>query len=121
MNLATFTKLLNLVRWAMDQQSLLLTLESLLDINPLENYKLLFSNLDASHLDFCPSTGRKPFPRESLLRAIIFKNLKGLPTLTELVTELKDNPSAAIRCGFNILRPLPSVERFSAFLKNTYS
>lgn len=121
MNLATFTKLLNLGRWAMDQQSLLLTLESLLDINPLENYELLFSNLGASHLDSFTSTGRKPFPRESLLRAIIFKNLKGLPSLTELVTELKDNPSAAIRCGFNILRPLPSVERFSAFLKNTHN
>lgn len=105
----------------MDQQSLLLTIESLLDINPLENYKLLFGNLGASHLDSCVSTGRKPFPRESLLRAIIFKNLKGLPSLTELATELKDNPSAAIRCGFNILRPLPSIERFSSFLKNTHN
>lgn len=105
----------------MDQQSLLLTIESLLDINPLENYKLLFGNLGASHLDSCASTGRKPFPRESLLRAIIFKNLKGLPSLTELATELKDNPSAAIRCGFNILRPLPSIERFSSFLKNTHN
>lgn len=102
----------------MDQQPLLLSLESLLDINPLENFKILFANLDASHLDIHPYTGRKPFSRQSLLRAIIFKNLKGIPTLTELVTELKDNPSAAIRCGFNILKPLPSVERFSSFLKN---
>ena len=105
----------------MAHQSLLLSLESLLDVNPLENFKILFSNLHASHLDSHPSTGRKPFPRESLLRAIIFKNLKGIPTLTELVTELKDNPSAAIRCGFNILKPLPSVERFSSFLKNTHN
>jgi len=105
----------------MDHQSLLLSLESILDVNPLENFKTLFNSLDASHLDSHPSTGRKPFPRESLLRAIIFKNLKGIPTLTELVTELKDNPSAAIRCGFNILKPLPSVERFSFFLKNTHN
>ena len=105
----------------MDHQSLLHSLESLLDVNPLKNYTFLFSNLGASHLDSFTSTGRKPFPRESLLRAIIFKNLKGLPSLTELVTELKDNPSAAIRCGFNILRPLPSVERFSSFLKNTHN
>lgn len=102
----------------MEHQSLLLSLESLLDVNPLENFKILFSNLDASHLDIHPSTGRKPFSRQSLLRALIFKNLKGIPTLTELVTELKDNPSAALRCGFDILRPLPSVERFSSFLKN---
>lgn len=92
----------------MDHQSLLLSLESLLDVNPLENFKSLFTNLDASHLDSQPSTGRKPFPRESILRAIIFKNLKAIPTLSELVTELKDNPSAAIRCGFNILLPLLS-------------
>jgi hypothetical protein len=121
MNLVTFTKLIPKERSAMDHQSLLLSLESLLDVNPLKNFKTLFSNLDASHLDSHPSTGRKPIPRESLLRAIIFKNLKAIPTLTELVTELKDNPSAAIRCGFNILRPLPSVERFSSFLKNTHN
>ena len=105
----------------MDDQSLLLSLESLLDVNPLKNFKILFSNLDASHLDSHPSTGRKPFSRQSFLRAIIFKNLKGIPTLTELVNELRDNPSAAIRCGFNILKPLPSVERFSSFLKKTYN
>ena len=102
----------------MNQQSLLLSIESFLDVNPLENFKTLFANLDASHLDIYPSTGRKPFSRQSLLRSIIFKNLKRFPTLTGLVTELKDNPSAAIRCGFNILKPLPSMERFSSFLKN---
>lgn len=74
----------------MDHQSLLLSLESFLDVNPLENFKILFGNLDASHLDIHSSTGRKPFSRQSLLRAIIFKNLKGVPTLTELVTELKE-------------------------------
>jgi hypothetical protein len=121
MNLATFTKLLHQGRCDMGNQSLLLSLESLLDVNPLQNFKILFSNLDASHLDSQPSTGRKPFSRQSLLRAIIFKNLKGIPTLTELVNELKDNPSAAIRCGFNILRSLPSVERFSSFLKKTHN
>ena len=31
---------------------------------------------------------------------------------------LKNNPSAAIRCGFNILKPLPSVERYSEFLRD---
>lgn len=102
----------------MDHQSLLLSLELLLDVNPLENFKILFANLDASHFDIRHSTGRKPFSRQSFLRAINFKNLKGLPTLTELVAELKDNPSAALHCSINILRPLPSVERFSSFIKN---
>jgi hypothetical protein len=103
----------------MEHQSLLLSLESLLDVHPLENFKILFHYLDASHLDTYSAIGRTPFSRQSFLRAIIFKNLKGLPTLTELVTELKDNPSAALRCGFDILKPLPSVERFSSFLKET--
>jgi hypothetical protein len=106
----------------MDHQSLLLSLESLLDVNPLANFKILFSNLDASHLDIHPSTGRKPFSRQSFLRVIKVHDLVLLIQSTMLcyvtVTELKDNPSAAIRCGFNILKPLPSMERFSSFLKN---
>jgi hypothetical protein len=105
----------------MERRFLLLSLESLLDVNPLENFKILFSNLDSSHLDIHPPTGRKLFSRQCLLRALIFKNLNGIPTLTELVTELKNNPSAALRCGFYILHPLPSVERFSSFLKNVHN
>lgn len=103
----------------MNDQPLLFSIESMLDIHPLQNFKILFHNLKASHLDHDYITGRKPFPAESLLRAIIFKNLKGIPTLSELKTALEDNPSAAIRCGFNILKPLPSVERFSSFLRDT--
>jgi hypothetical protein len=103
----------------MSDQPLLFSCESILDIHPLHNFKTLFRNLNASHLDHHYTTGRKPFSGESLLRAIIFKNLKGIPTLSDLKTTLDDNPSAAIRCGFNILQPLPSVERFSSFLRNT--
>jgi hypothetical protein len=36
-----------------------------------------------------------------------------------LYQELTDNPSAALCCGFDIRKPLPSVERFSAFLRDT--
>ena len=103
----------------MNDQSLLFSIESMLDIHPLENFKILFHNLKAKHLEQNYTTGRKPFSSESLLRGIIFKNLKGIPTLSELKTTLEDNPSAAIRCGFNILKPLPSVERFSSLLRDT--
>jgi hypothetical protein len=103
----------------MSDQPLLFSCESMLDIHPLHNFKILFRNLNASHLDHNYTTGRKPFSAESMLRAIIFKNLKGIPTLSDLKSMLDDNPSAAIRCGFNILHPLPSVERFSSFLRNT--
>ena len=105
----------------MSDQPLLFSCESMLDIHPLHNFKLLFRNLTASHLDHHYTTGRKPFSGESMLRAIIFKNLKGIPTLSDLKTMLDDNPSAALRCGFNILQPLPSVERFSSFLRDTFT
>ena len=102
----------------MKEQELLFSIESALDIHPLGNFKIVFDNLNADHLDSAYITGRKPFPQQSLLKAIIFKNLTGLPTLTDLSIALKNNPSAAIRCGFNILKPLPSAERFSEFLRN---
>lgn len=102
----------------MKEQELLFSIESVLDIHPLENFKILFDNLNADHLDSAYITGRKPFPQQSLLKAIIFKNLTGLPSLTDLSIALKNNPSAAVRCGFNILKPLPSAERFSEFLRN---
>ena len=110
----TFTK----QEHAMKEQELLFSIESALDIHPLQNFKILFDNLKADHLDSTYITGRKPFPQQSLLKAIIFKNLTGIPTLNDLSIALKNNPSAAIRCGFNILNPLPSVERFSEFLRN---
>jgi len=102
----------------MKEQKLLFSIESIMDIHPLQNFKIFFDNLKADHLDPEYLTGRKPFSRQSLLKAIIFKNLNGLPTLSDLAIALKNNPSAAIRCGFNILKPLPSVERFSEFLRD---
>jgi len=102
----------------MKEQNLLFSVESVLDIHPLQNFRILFDNLKADHLDPKYLTGRKPFSRQSLLKAIIFKNLNGLPSLSDLAIALKNNPSAAIRCGFNILKPLPSVERYSEFIRD---
>jgi len=103
----------------MDNQNLLISVESMLDIHPLENFNILFSNLKDHHLDLDHHTGRKPFSRRSLLRALILKNLKGISTLSELMNTLKDNPSAAHRCGFDISKSTPTVERFSSFLRDT--
>jgi hypothetical protein len=104
----------------MNDQSYFFSVESLLDIHPLENFRLLFDNLSDQHLNKEYSTGRTPFDRKAIFRSIILKNLKGIPTLSELCYTLKDNPSAAIRCGFDIRKPLPSIQRFSDFLINTY-
>jgi len=45
----------------MKEQELLFSIESVLDIHPLENFKILFDNLNADHLDSAYITGRKPF------------------------------------------------------------
>jgi hypothetical protein len=47
------------------------------------------------------------------------KNLKAIPTLTELSRELKENPSLALLFGFQPGSPIPSKERFSSLLRNT--
>ena len=102
----------------MEEQHLLFSIESMLDIHTMDNFRVLFGNLKADHFDPAYVTRRKPFSHQSLLKAIIFKNLNGLSSLSGLATALKNNPSAAIRCGFNILRPLSSVQRYSEFLRN---
>jgi len=50
----------------MKEQQLLFSVESVLDIHPLENSTILFDNLKAGHLDSAYLTGRKPFSRQSL-------------------------------------------------------
>jgi len=65
-----------------------------------------------------PSTGRPPIPYEALLKALIYKNIKNVSYLSDLVRELQDNPDLALIFGFHSLR-LPYVENFSAFLRDT--
>ena len=62
---------------------------------------------------------RSPYNPACLLRALIYKNLRGLTNLSDLVDDILNNPSIAIKCGFDILKPLPSIERFSRFLGQT--
>jgi len=103
------------------QQRLLLSAEYLLDINPLKKYKLLFDNLDCSpfkrHTQH--AKGRPSVPQPGLLRALIYKNLKPLPTLYDLAVDLVDNPSITLKCNLAPSHHLALVERFSSFLKDT--
>jgi len=100
-------------------QKLLLSAEYLLDINPLKKYQMLFDHLDTSILDNQhKQQGRHPVSKAALLRSLIYKCLKPLPTLSDLVLELSDNPSIAFKCGIDP-SCVPSVERFSCFLRET--
>ncbi|MGB8951768.1 MAG: transposase [Candidatus Aminicenantales bacterium] len=65
------------------------------------------------------SKGRPSFSKNSLLRALVYKNLRGLPSLTELAFELRNNLLMAETLGFPAWETPPSIERFSQFLRST--
>lgn len=100
-------------------QKLLLPIETIFNLRPLEKYEILFSFLDTAPLQrLYPATGREPIPYEALLRALIYKNIRTLSYLSDLVRELRDNPNLALLLGFYPLK-LPCTENFSAFLQDT--
>lgn len=101
------------------KQKLLFSAETIFNLKPLEKYEILFSFLDTSPLEKLYScTGRAPIPYEALVQALIYKNIRTLSWLSDLVRELDDNPNLALVLGFNPLK-LPCVENFSAFLQDT--
>lgn len=101
------------------KQKFLFPAETIFNLKPLEKYGILFSFLNTSPLKkLYSSTGRAPIPYEALLKALIYKNIRTLPYLSDLVRELQDNPNLALMFGFHPLS-LPCVENFSAFLQDT--
>ena len=90
-------------------QKLLFKAETVFNLKPLERYELLFSFLDTSSLErLYSTTGRPPVGYKSLLKALIYKNMKNISYFSDL----------ALVFGFYPLR-LPQVENFSAFLADT--
>jgi hypothetical protein len=81
-------------------------------------YDLLFEPLSASS-SLEKKGGRPPFPREALLKAFVYKALRGINTLTDLAFEFQNNPSICQTLGFNLYKTPPSIERFSQFLRET--
>lgn len=82
----------------------------------LKKFEIFFDILDLQAIERSRTRGRNPVNKANILRALIFKNLRGLPTLSDLVTELLERPSLAYILGFE---PgiIPPVERFSHFLR----
>ena len=107
---APFTK----IEDAMEQLGLL-PLELL---PPRVKYNLLFEHLPSLSINE-KSRGRPPFPQDALLKAFIYKALRRIKTLTDLCFELKNNPMVSQALGFNPYESLPSIERFSRFLRHT--
>ena len=95
----------------------LFDLEEIFD-KPFKRYELFFSVLDLSGLDKRSCVGRKPVSRAAILRALMFKNLKTITSLSDLSTELYERPALASILGFEPGdKPIP-VERFSSYLKS---
>jgi hypothetical protein len=88
------------------------------DVPPLFQYEKLFSHLSIPW-KIQTKRGRPPWPKASLFRALIYKNLRSLPALSDLSFELGNNPSMAKILGFNPLKIPPAKERFSHFLRTT--
>ena len=65
-------------------------------------YEKLFENLPSLSPDE-RRIGRPPFSRDFLLKALIYKALRRMHSLTDLIFEFKNNPSALAAC---LRRPL---------------
>jgi len=63
--------------------------ETVFNLKPLEKYKIIFSFLDTLSLEILYSSiGRLPIPYEASLKALIYKNIKNISYLSDLVREL---------------------------------
>jgi len=82
-------------------------------------YAELFKHLPSLPIVLPANAGRKPYDPNMLLRTLVYRCLRQIPTLSELVFELGNNPSLVDCLGLNPLKSLPTVERFSHFLRNT--
>jgi len=82
-------------------------------------YEILFANLPLLELESSPGPGRKSFDRNLLLRALIYRGLRQIVSLSDLVVELANNPSLLESLGMDPLQPVPTVQRFSQFLRCT--
>jgi len=85
---------------------------------PRVRYDVLFEPLPTLSLN-PREKGRPPFSRDALLKAFIYKALRRLKTLSDLVFEFHNNPMMSQAVGFNPYQASPSIERFSKFLRET--
>lgn len=100
-------------------QSLLFKPKDIVNVPPLKRYEILFSYLDLSCIpekNFS-SVGRPQTLPSALIKALVYKNLRSIPTLSDLVATLSENLDLSHMLGFNI-NSLPPVERLSSFLRN---
>ena len=86
---------------------------------PLKKYEMFFSLLDLSCLEPSTRWGRRQIIRAALTRVFIFKNLRSLPTLSDLLAELYERLGLSLILGLKARKKILPVERFSSFLRDT--
>jgi len=85
-------------------------------------YQNLFSPLPIfpPHGPAVSSPGGRPrIDRNALLRALVYRALRRLVSLSDLVQALRENPALLEAIGLDPLGDIPSVERFSGWLRST--
>lgn len=82
----------------------------------LDQYDAIFDYLKLSAIPEPEhKTGRPAISLRGICRLLIYKNLRAIKTLTELDTEVHNNPAIAYKCG---LESIPSRHRYEEFLHN---
>jgi len=81
-------------------------------------YQQLFNHLPSFGAQTA-SRGRPEISRDALLRAMIYRALRRLTTLSDLVYALHENPALLEAIGLDPLNSIPSIERFSDWLRTT--
>jgi hypothetical protein len=80
-------------------------------------YQKLFEYLP--ELPYSYKFGRPQTNPNAILRAFIYRSLRSLSTISDLAYSLAENPSLSEAVGFDPFTPVPSIERFSAWLRST--
>lgn len=86
-------------------------------ISPRLRYQTLFGYLPA--IGYQDRFGRPGFDANVMLRACVYRCLRGLNTLSGLTCGLRENPSLCEAIGLDPFARPPSVERFSRWLRTT--
>ena len=81
-------------------------------------YQQLFKHLPTFPVQEI-SRGRPQVSRDALLRALVYRALRRFTTLSDLVHALNENPALLEAIGLDPLGPVPSIERFSNWLRST--
>jgi len=80
----------------------------------LDQYDAVFDNLNLSAIKEPEHIiGRPTISLRGICRLLIYKNLRTIQTLTELDTEVHNNPAIVYKCG---LEDIPSRHRYEEFL-----